>query len=201
MNKEQILGIIRHALTFGGGFLVTKGWSDDSTNAELIGGLLAVIGAVWSIVSKARAPKIPVSLWAFSLLTLGFGLWTLGCGTTHPTTINLGSANGNVTGSVTTEIGTNFSGGISGSYDPTNGAWTAGLIITFKESPPSAVATLAASAGAVPTKSGSRPSTLDPRPRQWLIPRPDVTSPAQTMFIEAALANGAKIERIVLAVN
>jgi hypothetical protein len=196
MNKDQILGLVRHALTFGGGFLVTKGWSDDSTNAELIGGLLAVIGAIWSMIIKIRAPKPQIPLGCLCVLL--FTVLATGCGTTHPTTINLGSENGNVTGSVTTEIGTNFSGGISGSYDPTNGAWTAGLIITFKESPPSAVATLAAQAGAVPVSS---PKSKGPSSAAYVITRPDVTSPAQTMFIEAALANGATIERIVLAVN
>jgi len=198
MNKDQILGLLRHSLTFGGGFLVTKGWSDDSTNAELVGGLLTVIGAVWSIIIKARAPKIPVALLAILYLPFSILVFSTGCGTTHPTTVNLGSANGNVTGSVTTEIGTNFSGGLSGSYDPTNGNWTAGLVITFRETPPQAVLQLAETAGAQPVPVGRASARAA---SQFIITRPDVTSRAQVMFLEAALANGATLERIVLAVN
>jgi len=52
MNKETVLGIVRHVLTFGGGFLVTKGVADAGEVTELVGALAAVIGVVWSILSK-----------------------------------------------------------------------------------------------------------------------------------------------------
>ena len=52
MNKETVLGIVRHVLTFGGGFLVTKGVADAGEVTELVGALAAVIGVVWSIHSK-----------------------------------------------------------------------------------------------------------------------------------------------------
>jgi len=52
MKKEQILGIIRHILTFGGGIVVSKGWIDESIYTELVGGLLTLIGGVWSILDK-----------------------------------------------------------------------------------------------------------------------------------------------------
>jgi hypothetical protein len=54
MTKEQILGIIRHALTFAGGILITKGIVDDATFAELSGAALTLIGGIWSIVAKNR---------------------------------------------------------------------------------------------------------------------------------------------------
>ena len=52
MNKEQTLGIVRHILTFGGGFVVAKGYGDPQLVTELVGGLVSIIGALWSIRSK-----------------------------------------------------------------------------------------------------------------------------------------------------
>jgi hypothetical protein len=52
MKKEQILGIIRHALTFVGGVLITKGVIDEASFVEISGALLTLIGTVWSVVNK-----------------------------------------------------------------------------------------------------------------------------------------------------
>jgi len=52
LSKVQVLGIVRHVLTFTGGILVAKGLINDSTMVELVGGIVAVVGMVWSIVSK-----------------------------------------------------------------------------------------------------------------------------------------------------
>jgi hypothetical protein len=52
MNKDQVLGIIRHTLTFVGGFLVMKGMVDESLVTEIVGGVVAVVGSVWSIFAK-----------------------------------------------------------------------------------------------------------------------------------------------------
>jgi hypothetical protein len=55
MNKDTILGIVRHILTFGGGLLVTKGVVDEGTLQTIIGAVLTIAGAVWSIVDKKQA--------------------------------------------------------------------------------------------------------------------------------------------------
>jgi hypothetical protein len=55
MNKETILGIVRHILTTAGGVLVTKGVTDDSNAQAIVGGIIAAIGVIWSIVQKKRA--------------------------------------------------------------------------------------------------------------------------------------------------
>jgi len=60
MNKEQILGIVRHLLTFFGGILVTKGLVDETFVTELIGGISTVIGAVWSFLNKTATIVAPV---------------------------------------------------------------------------------------------------------------------------------------------
>ena len=52
MNKEQVLGIVRHVLTAVGSILVLKGYSDEVTITSIIGGLMASIGGIWSIIDK-----------------------------------------------------------------------------------------------------------------------------------------------------
>jgi hypothetical protein len=54
MTKEQILGIVRHALTFVGGILIMKGLATDSSVQELIGAAVTLTGGVWSIISKKK---------------------------------------------------------------------------------------------------------------------------------------------------
>jgi hypothetical protein len=54
MTKEQIQGIVRHALTFVGGILIMKGLATDSSVQELIGATVTLVGGVWSIISKKK---------------------------------------------------------------------------------------------------------------------------------------------------
>jgi hypothetical protein len=56
MNMETILGVIRHILTFGGGFVVAKGWADEATITAAVGAAVTLIGAVWSVLAKRQAP-------------------------------------------------------------------------------------------------------------------------------------------------
>jgi hypothetical protein len=52
LSKEQILGIVRHALTFVGGIAVMKGLVDETIVTEIVGATATLIGAIWSIVNK-----------------------------------------------------------------------------------------------------------------------------------------------------
>ena len=54
MNKEMILGIIRHALTTGGGALVANGTLGQDDVTSIVGGLIALVGVVWSIFNKKK---------------------------------------------------------------------------------------------------------------------------------------------------
>jgi hypothetical protein len=54
LSKEQVLGIVRHALTFVGGVLVMKGLVDETVVTEIIGGVITLTGSIWSIVVKAK---------------------------------------------------------------------------------------------------------------------------------------------------
>jgi hypothetical protein len=52
LSREQVLGIVRHSLTFLGGLVVAKGYTDDTTVTQVIGSVVTLIGAIWSIVTK-----------------------------------------------------------------------------------------------------------------------------------------------------
>jgi uncharacterized membrane protein YphA (DoxX/SURF4 family) len=52
MKKEQVLGIVRHVLTFVGGILVARGIATEALSQELIGAAITLIGGIWSITAK-----------------------------------------------------------------------------------------------------------------------------------------------------
>lgn len=52
MKIASVLSVVRHILTFAGGYLVTKGIVDEGTLNELIGGIITVGGIVWGILEK-----------------------------------------------------------------------------------------------------------------------------------------------------
>lgn len=54
LTKEQLLGIVRHTITFIGGILVMKGIVEDSMLQEILGGVTTLVGAIWSIVVKNK---------------------------------------------------------------------------------------------------------------------------------------------------
>jgi len=53
LTKEQLLGILRHTLTFVGGILIAKGLIDEATATEIIGGIITLTGTIWSVLAKA----------------------------------------------------------------------------------------------------------------------------------------------------
>lgn len=54
MNKDVILAGIRQLLTFGGGFIVAKGWLDTETMLSVAGALVTIISAGWAIIVKTK---------------------------------------------------------------------------------------------------------------------------------------------------
>lgn len=52
MNWEQISSILRHILTFGGGFIVAKGWISADALPGIVGGIITVGGVVWGMFNK-----------------------------------------------------------------------------------------------------------------------------------------------------
>ena len=61
LTKEQVLGIVRHTLTFIGGIVIARGLVDETLVTEVIGGVLTLTGAIWSIIDKKNpTPEITV---------------------------------------------------------------------------------------------------------------------------------------------
>lgn len=60
MTADQITGVLRAILTAIGGYVVGKGIVDQATATQIIGAVLTLIGAGWSIYSNR--PKVIVPL-------------------------------------------------------------------------------------------------------------------------------------------
>jgi hypothetical protein len=54
MNKEEILGLLRHTLTFVGGLLITNGVLDSGLLQEAIGAVITLTGVVLSVANKRK---------------------------------------------------------------------------------------------------------------------------------------------------
>jgi len=54
MKKEEVLGIVRHILTFIGGVVVAKGIVNESQLLEISGAIMTIIGSVWSVADKRK---------------------------------------------------------------------------------------------------------------------------------------------------
>ena len=54
LTKEQVLGIVRHALTFVGGILVMKGLIDETIVTVVVGGVITLVGSIWSVIEKVK---------------------------------------------------------------------------------------------------------------------------------------------------
>ncbi len=52
MNRDQVLGIARHVLTFVSGLAIGQGWMDESMSGEVMAVGLGLVGLVWSFVDK-----------------------------------------------------------------------------------------------------------------------------------------------------
>jgi hypothetical protein len=54
MNKEEVLGLVRHTLTFIGGVLVTKGLLEAGLLQEAIGAVMTLTSVVLSVLNKRK---------------------------------------------------------------------------------------------------------------------------------------------------
>jgi len=55
MSSDQIQGIVRAVLAAAGGYFVAKGYFDSATLNNVIGAILTIGTAVWSVVSKIES--------------------------------------------------------------------------------------------------------------------------------------------------
>lgn len=69
---NAIIGLIRHVLTFGGGYFVATGQIDEVDVQEIVGALATLVGVVWSVINKHpgwfKKAQIPVILIPFLLV-------------------------------------------------------------------------------------------------------------------------------------
>ena len=56
MNKDTILGIVRHILTFVGGYLVAKGIFNQAMLDAAVPAILTLGGVIWSAIDKKDRP-------------------------------------------------------------------------------------------------------------------------------------------------
>ena len=54
ISKEQVLGIVRHSLTFVGAILLVKGQVSEGQWYEISGAAMSFLSVVWSIVDKKQ---------------------------------------------------------------------------------------------------------------------------------------------------
>ena len=54
MNKQAILGIVRHILTFGGGFMTQNGLATGEEVTTGVSAEVTLIGVIWSVMSKKK---------------------------------------------------------------------------------------------------------------------------------------------------
>lgn len=55
MNRDSILAVIRHGLTFAGGGLATNGLATQDEITQLVGAIVTLVGLVWSILEKRQS--------------------------------------------------------------------------------------------------------------------------------------------------
>lgn len=58
MTKEQLLGIVRHTLTFVGGILVAYGVITSGVVIEILGSASTITGVIWSIINKRPLSEV-----------------------------------------------------------------------------------------------------------------------------------------------
>ncbi len=54
MTMDSVLGLVRHVLTFGAGYLVANNFIDDAAAQQAIAGLMALVAVVWSTIEKRK---------------------------------------------------------------------------------------------------------------------------------------------------
>ena len=52
--NDKIQGLLRHILTFIGGYLVTSGIIDEAILSEVVGAIITITGFVWSWLGKDK---------------------------------------------------------------------------------------------------------------------------------------------------
>jgi len=57
MGTDVTLGLVRHILTFIGGYIVSKGWISGEALDSVIGAILTLGAVFWSVTQKVTMPQ------------------------------------------------------------------------------------------------------------------------------------------------
>lgn len=52
MNKDSVLSIVRHLLTFGGGYVSAKWNITEGDLTAITAAIVALVGGVWGVIEK-----------------------------------------------------------------------------------------------------------------------------------------------------
>lgn len=55
-RMDVVMGLIRHLMTAGGGILAAKGYVDSGTVETVVGAVITLLGALWSVYDKKKEP-------------------------------------------------------------------------------------------------------------------------------------------------
>lgn len=56
VNQDFVFSMLRHFLTLGGGWLVSRGIADAGTAETLVGGVMAAVAVAWSWYTHQKVP-------------------------------------------------------------------------------------------------------------------------------------------------
>jgi hypothetical protein len=57
MKAAELMGLVRHVLTFAGGYVVAQTPIDAASWEQAVGAIVTLVGVAWSVVNKKGAPK------------------------------------------------------------------------------------------------------------------------------------------------
>lgn len=82
MTKEQVFGLIRHALTVGAGILASYGYGTEELWTTVVAGIMALVAIIWSVKAPEKPKKGGSSGTLMLLLAIAFvPFWFTGCAT------------------------------------------------------------------------------------------------------------------------
>ena len=118
---------------------------------------------------------------------LGVLLFVFGCAGTQ-LAVSTPDSGTNIVGTVTFPLSTNVDASVTGGGNTVTGDWSAGIVITFKQTPPDYVVREMKAAGGVPAKDNAL---------SWLLPSADPKAERTQKAVGAALSvPGTVISRL-----
>lgn len=57
MNKDLVLGLVRHALTLVGGLAVQYGYLTESMSVEAVGAVTSILSISWFVIGKLTSKE------------------------------------------------------------------------------------------------------------------------------------------------